>query len=45
MNNLLKPEARPVKHRPYILNPIYKQKVREEIDRMMEVGIIKLVEE
>jgi hypothetical protein len=27
------------------LNPIYKKKIREEIDRMMEAGIKELVEE
>jgi hypothetical protein len=28
----LKLEAKPVKQRPYRLNPIYKQKVKEELD-------------
>jgi hypothetical protein len=41
----LRPEARPIRQRPYRLNPIYKQKVKEEIDRMLEDGIIKPVEE
>jgi hypothetical protein len=41
----LKPEARPIRQRPYILNPMYKKKVREEIDRMLEEGIIEPVEE
>jgi hypothetical protein len=41
----LKPEARPVKKRPYRLNPVYKPKVKEEIDRMLEVGIIEPVQE
>jgi hypothetical protein len=41
----LKPEARSVRQRPYRLNPIYKQKVKEEIDRMLEAGIIEPVEE
>jgi hypothetical protein len=27
------------------LNPIYKQKVKDKIDRMLEVGIIQVVEE
>jgi hypothetical protein len=40
----LKPEARPVRQRPYRLNPIYKQKVRAKIDRMLEAGIIEPVE-
>jgi hypothetical protein len=41
----LKPEARPIRDRPYRLNPIYKQKVRVEIERMLEAGIIERVEE
>jgi hypothetical protein len=41
----LKPDARPVKQRPYRLNPKYKQKVRIELDRMLEAGIIEPVEE
>jgi hypothetical protein len=41
----LKPDAIPVKQRPYRLNPKYKQKVRIELDRMLEEGIIKPVEE
>jgi hypothetical protein len=41
----LKPEARPVRHRPYRLNPMYKQKVKEEIDRILEADIIEPVEE
>jgi hypothetical protein len=41
----LKTDARPVKQRPYRLNPKYKQKVHIELDRMLEVGIIEPVEE
>jgi hypothetical protein len=41
----LKPEARPVRQRHYRLNPIYKQKVKAQIDRMLEAGIIEPVEE
>jgi hypothetical protein len=41
----LKPYARPVKQRPYRLNPKYKEKVKIELDRMMEAGIIEPVEE
>jgi hypothetical protein len=41
----LKPEARYVRHRPYRINPINKQKVKAEIDKMLEVGIIEPVEE
>jgi hypothetical protein len=41
----LNPDARPVKHRPYRLNPKYKEKVKIELDRMLEEGIIEPVEE
>ena len=41
----LKPDARPVKQWPYRLNPCYKEKVKAELDRMLEEGIIELVEE
>jgi hypothetical protein len=41
----LKLDDRPVKQRPYILNPKYKEKVKNEIDRMLEVGIIEPMEE
>jgi hypothetical protein len=41
----LKPEASSVRQRPYRLNLIYKQKVKVEIGRMLEVGIIEPVEE
>ena len=41
----LKPEARLVMQRPYRLNPVYKQKVKAEIDRMLEDGIIEPIEE
>jgi hypothetical protein len=41
----LKPDARPVKQRPYRLNPKYKEKVKIELDRMLEAGIIEPVEE
>jgi len=37
----LKLEAKPIKKRPYRINPRYKEKVKVEIDRMLEVGIIK----
>ena len=42
---LLKPDARPIKQRPYRLNPKYKEKVKLELDRMLEAGIIEPVEE
>ena len=41
----LKPDARLVKQRPYKLNMCYKEKVKAELDRMLEAGIIELVEE
>jgi hypothetical protein len=41
----LRPDARPIKQRPYRLNPIYKQKVKDEIDRMLKDGIIESVKE
>jgi hypothetical protein len=41
----LKEDARHVKQRPYRLNPKYKKKVKNELDRMLEVGIIEPVEE
>jgi hypothetical protein len=40
----LKLEARPVRQRPYRLNPIYKKKLRVEIDRMQEARIIEPIE-
>jgi len=41
----LKPDANPIKQRPYRLNPKYKAKVKEELDKMLAVGIIEPVEE
>ena len=41
----LKPKARPVRQRPCRLNPVYKKKVKVEIDQMLEVGNIEPVEE
>jgi hypothetical protein len=41
----LKPYAHPVKQRPYRLNPKYKEKVKIELDRMMEAGIIEPIKE
>ena len=41
----LKEEAKPVKQRPYRLNPKYKEKVRKELDKMLAAGIIEPVEE
>ena len=41
----LKEGAKPIKQRPYRLNPKYKEKVRKELDEMLAVGIIELVQE
>jgi hypothetical protein len=41
----LKPNARAIKQIPYRLNPKYKEKVKIELDRMLEAGIIEPVEE
>ena len=41
----LKPKARPTRKIPYRLNPVYKQKVKAEIDRMLEAEIIEPVED
>lgn len=45
MQIILKPDARPVKHRPYHLNPRVKEKVKAEIDKMLQAGLIFPVEE
>jgi hypothetical protein len=41
----LKPGSRPVRNRPYCLNPRIKEKVKKEIDKMLEAGLIFLIEE
>jgi hypothetical protein len=41
----LKPYARPFKQIPYILNPKYKEKVKIELEKKLEAGIIEHVEE
>jgi len=45
MKITLKPEAKPVKQCPYHLNPKYKEKVHEELDKMLATRIIEPVEE
>jgi len=45
MNFTLKPDANPVKKRPYYLNLKYKEKVRLELDKMLMAGVIEPVEE
>ena len=44
MRIILKPDARPVKHRPYRLNPRVKEKVKAEVDKMLRTGQIFSVE-
>ena len=45
MNIPLRDEARLIKQQPYRLNPIYKKKFKDEIDRMLKVGIIEPLKE
>ena len=45
MKITLKPDAKPVKQRPYQLNTKYKEKVCEELDKMLAAGTIEPVEE
>jgi hypothetical protein len=41
----LKLNAKPVKQIPYRLNPVYNKRVKVEIDRMLEFGIIEPITE
>ena len=41
----LKEGVKPVRKRPYRLNPRYKEKVRQELDTMIATSIIEVVEE
>ena len=45
MHITLKANAWPIKQQPYHLNPKYKQKVKEELDKMSTTVIIELVEQ
>ena len=45
MKILLKPDAKPIKKRPYRIDPEYKEKANQELDKMLSVRIIVLVEE
>jgi hypothetical protein len=45
MNISLKQGVKPVRQRTYRLNMKYKEKVKSKIDRMLDTGIIKSVEE
>jgi hypothetical protein len=42
---LLNPEPIPIRQRPYRLNPIYKEKLKTKIEKMIEVGVIEPAEE
>jgi hypothetical protein len=41
----LNPGSKPVRNRPYHLNPRVKEKVKKEVDKMLEEGLIFAVEE
>ena len=41
----LNPNAKPVRQRPYRLNPRDKERVKAEIGRILDTGIIEPVEE
>lgn len=41
----LKPYSKPSKQRPYRMNPKYKENVKVEIYRLLEAGVIELIEE
>ena len=41
----LKLDAKPVRQRPYRLNPRYKERVKDKLDQILDARIIDLVEE
>jgi len=45
MKIALKPDVKPLKQRPYLLNLKYKEKVHVELDKMLVEGIIEPMEE
>eukprot|EP00253_Pinus_taeda_P010514 PITA_10514 len=45
MKITMKLDMKPVKQRPYRLNPKYRERVRTELDKMLAAGIIEPVEE
>ena len=45
IKNTLKSDAKPMKQRPYRLNPKYKEKIKEEINKMLQEGIIEPIKE
>ena len=44
MKTPFRPNAKPVKQQLYRLNPRYKEKVKFEVDQMLEAGLIEPVE-
>ena len=45
MNIELKPDSKPMTHRPYHLNPKVKDKVNKEVEKMLAARLIFHVEE
>ena len=45
MKITLKSDVKPIKWRPYWLNLKYKEKVCQELDKMLDFGIIDLIDE
>jgi len=45
MKIVLRPDSCPMKHKLYRLNPRVKEKVKREIDKMLQAGIIFLIDE
>ena len=41
----MKPGVKPVKKQPYRLNLRYKERVKDELEKILDVGIIKPIEE
>ena len=41
----LKPDSKPIKKRPYRLNPKHNEKVKQELDKMLATCIIVSIEE
>ena len=45
MKTPFRPDAKPVKQQPYRLNPRYKEKVKFEVDQILEARLIEAVKE
>ena len=41
----LKPDTKPIQKRPYRLNPWYKEKIKIDLDRVLDAAIIEHVEQ